>query len=105
MSVRYCTFHPMDEPAGLLDEAIRRAVARAIETGEVLNVEHEARRLAAGYPGMASACVADLLIQAGVEARINLALGPRERCDAPAPWRGGAADRAGLADACRSAAA
>lgn len=58
-----------------LDEAIRRSVAHAIETGELLDVAAEAERLAASCPDLAGACVADLLIRAGVEARINLALG------------------------------
>lgn len=62
--------------AACLDEAIRRTVARAIETGELLEVAAEAGRLAAACPEIASAGVADLLIRAGVEARINLALGP-----------------------------
>lgn len=78
MSVCYRTI-PIDvAPAFLLDEAIRRAVARAIDTGEVLNVEAEARRLAAGYPGTAPNRIAELLIEAGVGARINLELGLSE---------------------------
>lgn len=70
---------PSAEASSLLDEAIRRTVARAIETGELLDVATEAGRLAAALPEAARARVADLLIRAAVEARINLALGPQGR--------------------------
>ncbi|HEX2256576.1 MAG TPA: hypothetical protein VHG92_07730 [Afifellaceae bacterium] len=72
------------ETAARLDEAIRRSVARAIETGELLDVAAEAGRLAAALPEAAGSRVADLLIRAGVEARINLALGPEPRTAPPA---------------------
>jgi hypothetical protein len=64
------------EASSRLDEAIRRTIARAIETGELLDVPAEARRLAAACPAIGGARIAALLLEAGVEARINLVLGP-----------------------------
>lgn len=81
MSACYHSVSHTAEPADLLDEAVRRAVARAIETGEVLNPDAEARQMAASHPGIARTRIADLLIRAGVEARINLELGPRDASD------------------------
>jgi len=81
--VRYDLANGIPATAARLDEAVRRSVARAIETGEVLDVAAEAGRLAAACPEIVSAGVADLLIRAGVEARINLALGPDRRSPKP----------------------
>ena len=81
--MRYDLANGIPANAARLDEAIRRSVARAIETGEVLDVAAEAGRLAAACPEIANAGVADLLIRAGVEARINLALGPDRRSPKP----------------------
>jgi hypothetical protein len=74
MPTSYQTAIRTAEAASLLDEAIRRTVVRAIETGDLLDVGAEARRLAASYPWIASTSIAEMLLRAGVEARINLEL-------------------------------
>jgi hypothetical protein len=76
MSACYHEIASLAEPQSRLDEAIRRTIARAIETGELLDVPAEAERLAADCPDIGGTKIADLLIAAGVEARVNLALGP-----------------------------
>jgi hypothetical protein len=75
MSACYHGIASLAEPASRLDEAIRRTIARAIETGELLDVPAEAERLAADCPDIGGARIADLLLAAGVEARVNLVLG------------------------------
>lgn len=76
MSACYHEIASLAEPQSRLDEAIRRIIACAIETGELLDVPTEAERLAAGCPDIGGARIADLLLEAGLEARVNLVLGP-----------------------------
>jgi hypothetical protein len=64
-----------------LDEAIRAAVAEAIRLHQVLDVTTVSRRLAAlhGGAGLAAEDIADLLLKAGIEARIPLEWGAGRR--------------------------
>jgi hypothetical protein len=60
-----------------VDDLVRAAVKEAIDTGELLHVEQESRRIAASLPhGVGRAKqIAELLLRAGVSAHVSLAWG------------------------------
>lgn len=60
-----------------LDDDIRATVDSAIATGDLLHISQEAKRLADAYPesGLDLAGVAELLLKAGVSARVSIELG------------------------------
>ncbi len=61
-----------------IDEIVRRTVAEAIRTGDLLRVNHEAWRIAA-ETGLSRREIARDLFEAGIAARINMEIGERPR--------------------------
>ncbi len=57
-----------------LDEGIRATIDDAIHTGDLLHIPEASRRIVADHPhsGLDAADVAELLLRAGVSARVPL---------------------------------
>ena len=62
-----------------LDEAIREIIAQAVRTDELLRVAEVSSQLARSYPnsGYSTDAIAEMIIQAGVSARIPLEIDTR----------------------------
>ncbi|MYZ49890.1 hypothetical protein E4O86_19465 [Rhizobiales bacterium L72] len=69
-------FVPVDTTPPELHETVRKAIARAIETGELLQVSREARRISAALPGVPLTRLVHLLLEAAVSARIDFEIAP-----------------------------
>ncbi|HWT31984.1 MAG TPA: hypothetical protein VN240_13290 [Propylenella sp.] len=60
-----------------LDDDIRAIVEQAIDSGGLLHIPEASKRLAAAHPGsgLAASEIADILLRAGVSARVPLEWG------------------------------
>jgi hypothetical protein len=60
-----------------LDDDIRATVEQAIRSGDLLHIPEASKRLAAAHPGsgLGASQIADLLLRAGVSARVPLEWG------------------------------
>ena len=67
-----------------LAEDIRRVVAEAIRQGSMLRVAETARALASAHPeeGLCANAVADMLMEAGIQARVPLEIDTVDPCRA-----------------------